>query len=235
MSQLLKDYFSELKISCDERSYDLFDGYMKGILKYNESINLTAIKEPGEFQLKHFVDSAVIVKLDEYMAANAVIDLGTGGGFPGVPLAILSQDKNFTLADSLKKRLKVIEELTEKLGINNVNCVHGRAEEIGQNDKYRESYDLCVSRAVADLAVLAEYCLPLVKNNGYFISYKGKDIDEELDSAKKAIRVLGGEITRVDKVSVAGFDHSLIVIKKIKETPCKYPRQPGKPGKSPIK
>lgn len=235
MSQLLKDYFSELKISCDERSYDLFDGYMEGILKYNESINLTAIKEPGEFQLKHFVDSAVIVKLDEYMAANTVIDLGTGGGFPGVPLAILSQDKNFTLADSLKKRLKVIEELTEKLGINNVNCVHGRAEEIGQNDEYRESYDLCVSRAVADLAVLAEYCLPLVKNNGYFISYKGKDIDEELDSAKKAIKVLGGEITRVDKVSVAGFDHSLIVIKKIKETPGKYPRQPGKPGKSPIK
>ena len=235
MIDILKEHFPELGIRCSEKRYELFQKYMEQVLEYNKSINLTAITDPEEFAIKHFVDSVVIYDMEEFQDAENVIDLGTGGGFPGVPLAILSPDKKFTLADSLNKRIKVVKEMTDAIGLKNVTPVHGRAEELGQNKKYREKFDLCVSRAVADLAVLSEYCLPLVREGGYFIAYKGSDVEEELDRAMPAIEALGGSVDGVEEVEIAGNHHSLIILYKEEKTPKKYPRTPGKPGKEPIK
>ncbi|NLD11467.1 16S rRNA (guanine(527)-N(7))-methyltransferase RsmG [Aminicella lysinilytica] len=235
MSRFLEDLFGELGIDCTEEQYDAFDGYMKGVLEFNKAVNLTAIREPEEFQIKHFADSVLVRNCGEYRSAGRILDLGTGGGFPGVPLAILDPDKEFVLVDSLLKRLKIINELTGKLGISNVNTIHGRAEDLGRKPELRESFDLCVSRAVADLSVLAEYAIPFVKVGGYFIAYKGSDCETEVRNADKAIRTLGGEILRIDKADQTGMEHSLIIIKKIKGTAGKYPRSAGKPSKSPIK
>ena len=235
MSSFLEGIFGELDIRCSERQYAAFDGYMEGVLEFNKSVNLTAIKDPEEFQIKHFADSVLVTRCSEYQSADRILDLGTGGGFPGVPLAILDPEKEFVLVDSLLKRLKIIDELTGELGISNVRTIHGRAEDLGRNAELRETFDLCVSRAVADLSVLAEYALPFVKVGGYFIAYKGSDCDAEVRNAGKAIRVLGGETVRIDKADKAGLEHNLVIIKKIKETSGKYPRTAGKPGKSPIR
>ena len=171
MSDLLNTAFEKIHITLDEAQHDKLLSYMEGILEYNRNINLTSITDPEEFVMKHYVDSAVICQLKEYQNAEKIIDMGTGGGFPGIPLAAVSPEKRFTLADSLKKRLNVIENLCGRIGIANVETVHGRAEDIGRNPAFRQQYDLCVSRAVANLSVLAEYCLPLVKTGGYFIAY----------------------------------------------------------------
>ena len=209
--------------------------YMDLVLDRNQHINLTAIRDPEEFLLRHYVDSAAVMILPEYRNAKNILDLGTGAGFPGVPLAILSPEKEFILVDALQKRLKVISEFTEELGIHNVEVVHSRAEDLGRNRRFREQLDLCVSRAVADLSVLSEYCLPLVRVGGSFIAYKGSDIQEEIDGAEKAIGVLGGKLDQIHPVSVAGTDHTLVVIQKEKHTPKTYPRKAGTPGKFPIK
>ena len=235
MSDLLNTAFEKIHITLDEAQHDKLLSYMEGILEYNRNINLTSITDPEEFVMKHYVDSAVICQLKEYQNAEKIIDMGTGGGFPGIPLAAVSPEKSFTLADSLKKRLNVIENLCGRIGIANVETVHGRAEDIGQNPAFRQQYDLCVSRAVANLSVLAEYCLPLVKTGGYFIAYKGPDIEEELGAAKKAIRILGGKTDRVEELHTEMFHHNLIVIRKVSETPSRYPRRAGTPGKSPIR
>lgn len=222
-----------IEISSDEASR--LNDYMKGILKYNQDINLTAITDEKDFISKHFVDSASIIKLDEYKAAEKVIDVGTGAGFPGIPLAVLSSDKSFTLFDSLQKKLKIVDELAARIGIDNIITLHGRAEDIGKDKNYRETYDLCVSRAVANMAVLAEYCLPLVKVGGYLIAYKGPEADNELAEARNAIRILGGRYLRTETVKTADYNHKILIIKKENITPDKYPRRAGKPGKSPIK
>lgn len=214
-----------------------FKKYMKGILKYNESINLTAITDEEEFIIKHYYDSLVVMKLEEYKRAKRIVDIGTGAGFPGIPLAIHSQDKEFVLVDSLKKRLKIIDELCDSIGIHNVKTVHGRAEELGKNSSYRESFDLCVSRAVASLEVLAEYTLPFIKKGGWLMAYKGPDCEKELESGKKAISILGGEIKDVvtGNMEEYGIYHNIVLIKKIKPTPAGFPRKPGIPTKEPIK
>ena len=231
----LKEAFRKLHIPEDEAILSQYEKYMEGILQWNEKINLTAIRDREEFITKHFVDSILCYRFSEYENAESVADIGTGAGFPGVPLAIISQDKEFVLADSLNKRLKVIDELTSDMGLDNVATVHGRAEELARNKKYREQFDVCVSRAVANMTVLVEYCLPFVRVGGYLLAYKGPDAEREVRDAEKALNLLGGRLNRIESVNLADFDHNIIVIEKIKETPSKYPRKAGTPAKEPIK
>lgn len=230
----LTEALTQLNIPFDENIVSQFSGYMDGILEWNEKINLTAIKDREGFITKHLIDSVLCYGFEEYRTAESIIDVGTGAGFPGVPLAIISPDKEFVLADSLNKRLKVITDLTGKLDINNVRTVHGRAEELARNKQYREAFDLCVSRAVANMAVLAEYCLPFIRKGGYLLAYKGPDAEAEMKKAEKAIKVLGGKFIRIQSTDLNGYDHNIVVIEKIKDTPAKYPRKAGTPVKEPI-
>lgn len=233
----LIEYFRKNNIYYTEETLQKFDAYRGGVLQWNEFVNLTAIRDPEEFTLKHFVDSAACFNLEEYQRAEKVLDLGTGGGFPGVPLAILSPDKEFVLVDSLAKRLKIIDELCEAIGIKNVTTVHGRAEDLAKTKEHREVYDLCVSRAVANLATLSEYCLPFVKVGGYMAAYKGADAEEELAKASKAIKILGGKYERAEAtpLDTAGDEHKILIIRKAVKTASKYPRKAGSPAKDPLK
>ena len=187
--------------------------------------------------MKHFVDSVTCYNLPEYQDAETVLDLGTGAGFPGVPLAILSPEKEFVLVDSLNKRLKIIDELCESIGITNVKTVHGRAEDLAKNKDHREKYHICVSRAVANLSTLSEYCLPFVRMGGYMMAYKGADASKEAEEAKKAIRILGGNLHKtVDTpIDASAEEHKILLIKKVANTPSKYPRKAGSPAKEPLK
>ena len=199
-------------------------------------MNITNIVDRNDFIEKHYIDSLVIGNEDIFKNSKDIIDVGTGGGFPGVPLAVSCPDKNFTLLDSLNKRLKIIDQVTDNLDINNVTTCHGRAEELAQKKEYREKFDLCVSRAVANLTSLSELCIPFVKVGGYFIAYKGPGVYEELENAEKAIKVLGGEVVEIKNASYGDDDeHKLLIIKKIKNTPKKFPRKPGEPVRNPIK
>ncbi len=208
---------------------------MELLLEWNEKINLTAITDPKEIILKHFIDSITISK---QIKENAkVVDVGTGAGFPGIPLKIIREDIEITLLDSLNKRINFLNEVIEKLKLTKIETIHGRAEEFGQNKKNREQYNYAISRAVANLATLEEYLLPLVTINGYTISMKGPEIEEELEQGKKSILVLGGKLEKIEKFELPQSDmgRSLVIIKKIKQTPLKYPRKAGMPAKEPIK
>ena len=220
-------------IEVTKKEVEKLSSYMDGILEWNEKVNLTAIKEPEEFVEKHYIDSLAALKTAEFQDVETVLDLGTGGGFPGIPLAIMAPEKKFTLVDSLAKRLKIIDELAAKCEIYNVETLHGRAEDLAQKEEYRENFDLVVSRAVAEMNVLAEYALPFVKVGGALIAYKtaGEKLDNELEAAAKAIRLLGGELIRTKK---GEGDHTLVIIKKTKKTPAKYPRKAGTPKKEPL-
>ena len=218
-----------------ERKEDQLLQYMELVLERNQHVNLTAITDRDEFIRKHYIDSLAAAVLPEFQAAETVIDLGTGGGFPGVPLAIVFPEKQFTLVDSLNKRIRIIQEFCETIGIQNVKAIHGRAEDLGQQEDLRESFEACVSRAVADMRVLAEYCLPFVKVGGFFVSYKSGDVVEECNNAKKAIRILGGDLADVCALELYEQRRTLLTISKVVPTPKKYPRQPGKPAKTPIR
>ena len=229
---------SELSGRYGDDKTDKLVRYMQRILDINEHINLTAVREEGEFLEKHIVDSLACNDYEEFQRAKLVVDMGTGGGFPGIPLAITNPDKKFILADSLNKRLKVINQVASELGIKNVELIHTRAEDMGHNIKYREKADVCVSRAVASLDILSEWCLPLVKQSGYFIPYKGEGAEDEIDTAETAIEVLGGDVDKMenpleDKNAISG--HRLIFIKKVKSTPKRFPRKPGVAKKTPIR
>ena len=202
-----------------EDKINKLEGYMDEILEWNNKVNITNITEKDDFIEKHYIDSLVIGDLEIFKNSNSVIDVGTGGGFPGVPLAVSYPEKEFTLLDSLNKRLKIIDQVTENFNINNVTTCHGRAEELAQKKEYREKFDLCVSRAVANLTSLSELCIPFVKVGGYFIAYKGPGIYEELEDAEKAIKTLGGEVLEIRDASYGDDDnHKLLIIKKIKKT-----------------
>ena len=228
----------ELEEKYGEERTSMLVEYMDMILEKNRYINLTAVRDRDEALQKHIADSLSCDFMEEYEAAENVIDIGTGAGFPGVPLAIVSPDKKFTLVYSLNKRLRIIDELTGELGIKNVTTVHGRAEDVGKSKEHREQYDICVSRAVASLDVLCEWCLPLVKKGGYFVAYKGENVSRETEDAANAIKLLGGKIAEIRKVqteeeSISG--HVLVMIKKVKNTPSKYPRQAGQAKKNPLR
>lgn len=233
----LRRALDELNIKYDDEIISKYQAYMEGIIEWNEKVNLTSITDKDEFIVKHYIDSVMCVPCREFQNAEKIIDVGTGGGFPGIPLALAAPDKEFVLMDSLNKRIKIINQLCEDIGITNVTAVHARAEELAKNKDHRESYDLCVSRAVANLSTLSEYCLPFIKKGGYFLSYKGPDSEQEVKDAKKAITILGGKIEREEKASLESFDleHKIIFIKKIKDTPAKFPRKAGTPSKEPLK
>ena len=228
---------SRLHINYDDGKSRKFEGYMESVLEKNKHINLTAITDRDEFIRKHYVDSLLCASSAEFRNANSVIDVGTGGGFPGIPLAIAFPEKEFVLIDSLNKRIRIIHELCENYGIDNVTALHGRAEELGRNSNFRESFDICVSRAVANMSTLSEYCLPFVKIGGTFIAYKGPECSEELNNASNAIRMLGGKVMRIEnpQFDELPFEHTLIYINKAESTRSKYPRKAGTPSKEPIK
>ncbi|MDO4481578.1 MAG: 16S rRNA (guanine(527)-N(7))-methyltransferase RsmG [Bacillota bacterium] len=213
--------------------------YMDAVLEKNKVMNLTAINDPKDFVIKHFIDSFSICRDDAFVNARTIIDVGTGAGFPGFPLAVAFPDKQFLLMDSLNKRIRFLNETAEQLGLKNVECVHARAEELGRSKKYREKFDLCVSRAVAQLSTLSEYCIPFVKPGGYFAAYKTKN--EETEPGENAIKKLGGKIERIENfpelsgiLSFISLDHKLIYIKKTGNTPGEYPRKAGTPSKNPL-
>lgn len=227
-------YLEKMSISLNKEQYDQFYAYMVLLIEWNEKINLTAITEPQEIILKHFVDSLTIAKYIE--EGKTIIDMGTGAGFPGIPLKIYRNDVKVVLADSLNKRIKFLNGVIEKLQLKNIETIHCRAEELGKNKEYREKFDYATSRAVANLSTLSEYLLPFVKLNGSGIFMKTMEIDEELENAKKAIKILGGKIEKVDKFEIPESDlgRSIIIVKKEKQTPSKYPRKPGTPAKEPL-
>ena len=208
---------------------------MKLLLECNEKINLTAINEEDDIILKHFIDSLTITKYIEQ--GKSIVDVGTGAGFPGIPVKIAREDANVTLVDSLNKRILFLQDVIQKLDLNNITTLHYRAEEFGQNKKYRESFDIATSRAVANLSTLVEYLLPLVKVGGICICMKGSEVKEELENAKKAIQILGGKIEKQEEFILPESDikRNIIIIRKICSTPNKYPRKPGTPAKEPIK
>ena len=231
----LKEEAMQFGIELSEKEQNNFYNYMKLLLDWNEKINLTAITEPKEVITKHFVDS---LSITPYINENdRILDIGTGAGFPGIPLKIVLEKNEITLLDSLNKRINFLNEVIEKLELKNIQAIHGRAEEFNKIDGNRESYDIVVSRAVAKLNVLLEYMLPFVKLNGRCICMKSADIDEELKEAKNAIKILGGEIEKIDEITLKNTDikRKIIVIKKINNTPNKYPRKAGTPTKEPIK
>ena len=234
-------YLSESNIPdvdiSDEKKEKLYKFY-EILVEKNKVMNLTSITEIKEFTYKHFIDSIALEKIVKDLGSNNynIADLGTGAGFPGIPLAIVYPNLNLTLIDSLNKRIKFIKETCEALDIKNVNAIHSRAEDIDRNKDYREKFDICVSRAVANLTSLSEYCLPLVKVGGSFISYKSKGYEVEIAEAQKAIKVLGGEIGNIEKFELGEYGERILLdIKKIKPTPNKYPRKAGLPTKEPIK
>lgn len=227
---------SDLGIELTEKQIDQFLTYYEMLVEKNKVMNLTAITEFDEVIEKHFLDSLSLIKVKDLHNRTNVLDLGTGAGFPGIPLKIAFPELNITLMDSLNKRILFLQDVINELGLTDIEAVHGRAEEAARNKKYREKYDLCVSRAVANISTLSEYCLPFVKVGGQFISYKSGNIDEELDSAKKGIKILGGTITDVHKFDLGENKQgrSFVIIDKNQPTPKTYPRKAGTPSKNPL-
>lgn len=243
MNEMKKEVFLEkmqeklniLKIDFSMEQTEQFFEYMKMLIEWNEKINLTAITDPEEIILKHFIDSITILK--EIKNNSNVVDIGTGAGFPGIPLSIMNPTLKITLVDSLNKRLIFLNEVVNKLNLKNIEIVHARAEEFGQNKKYREKFDVATSRAVANLTTLSEYLIPLVKVGEKVISMKATEAQQEIKDAQKAIEILGGTIEKIDKFKLPQSDigRTIIIIRKNKQTPSKYPRKPGTPSKEPIK
>lgn len=204
------------------------------ILEWNEKINVTAIKDPAEFLEKNVNDSLSVCARSEYKTAQSVLDMGTGGGFPGLPLAIFSPEKRFVLVDAVGKKLKAVRDAAERLGLSNVTAIHARAEDMAREEEHREKYDLVLSRAVANMSTLCEYCLPFAKPGGYFIAYKTRDAGDEISAAERAVSVLGGRIADISPAA-EGSGHVLVVVEKLSKTPPAYPRKAGIPGKDPLR
>lgn len=226
----------EYKIPISDEQIEEYNMYYRLLVEWNEKINLTAITEPNAVAIKHMIDSISCWDKDIFKTGAKLIDVGTGAGFPGLPLKIWQKDLNVTLLDSLNKRVKFLNTVVESLHLEKVEVVHSRAEEGARQKNYREGYDIAVSRAVARLSVLSEYCLPFVKVGGYFIALKGAQYLEEIEEGKRAIQVLGGEIEKVIPINLPGLEdrRAVVYIKKIKTTPKVYPRKAGTPDKNPL-
>lgn len=234
--EILEKGCEELGITLNDTQKNQFIQFYEYLVEKNKVMNLTGITEFQEVLVKHFLDSLACVKAVDMSKVNRIMDIGTGAGFPGVPLKIAFPHLEACLLDSLKKRVNFLEENFQLLKLENITAIHGRAEEFAKNKAYRETYDLCVSRAVSNLATLSEYCLPYVKTGGFFISYKSGTVQEEVEQAQKAIKILGGRIQDVVYFQLpdSEIQRSLVVIEKVKATPGRYPRKAGTPLKEPL-
>lgn len=232
----LKKFAAEIKINLDEIQLEQFEIFYKSVVEWNEKINLTAITQEQEFIVKHLIDSLTVFDEEKFFGAKKIIDVGTGAGFPGIPLKIFQPNLEIFLLDSLKKRVEFLKKVVEELNLKNVTCLHGRAEDFAREKIFREQFDLVTSRAVARLNVLSEYCLPFVKVGGNFFAMKSKQFQEEISEAKDAVKILGGgEIIFSEKNLPTLPDvRAIISIKKIKSTPKKFPRSAGVPTKKPL-
>ena len=233
-SKLMNLYGKEISIEFSDIQIEKFYKYMNLLIEWNEKMNLTAITEPKEIIVKHFIDSLTILK--EIKGKNTLVDVGTGAGFPGIPLKIMDEEIKITLLDSLNKRINFLNEVIKELDLKNIETIHSRVEEAGKNKKYRENFEIATARAVANLTTLSEYMLPLVKIGGKSICMKGSEVTEELKNSKKAVSILGGEIENIENFELPKSDmmRNIVIIKKVKTTPSKYPRKPGMPSKEPI-
>lgn len=235
-----KEGLTDLNLTLTDEQLNQFLTYYELLVETNKVMNLTAITEFDEVIEKHFLDSLSLCRvydfknLPEASGSIKVLDMGTGAGFPGIPLKIVFPEVEFVLADSLNKRIRFLQDVIAQLGLEKIEAVHERAEEMGRNKSYREQFDLCISRAVANLSSLSEYCIPFVKEGGRFISYKSGEIDEEVEQAKKAIFLLGGKVEDVYKFDLYEQKRSFVLIRKEKKTPKTYPRKAGTPTKEPL-
>lgn len=236
MEQLIIRKLEELGLKVSDRQAEQFLKFYKELIEWNKVMNLTGITEFEEVVEKHFIDSLSVIKAVDLTKRERVIDIGTGAGFPGIPLKIMFPDLKVILVDSLNKRIKFLNNVIDICQLSEINAFHGRAEEFAKNLKYREKFDLCVSRAVANLSTLSEYCLPFVKTDGMFIPYKSGEIEEELKASERAVSILGGKVRDVTRFNLPGTDigRSFVVIDKKKQTPKKYPRKAGTPAKEPL-
>lgn len=229
------DELNTLGISLSDQQIDQFVKYYEMLVEKNKVMNLTAITEFDEVLEKHFLDSLSLNRVFDCANSDAsILDLGTGAGFPGIPLKIAFPNLRITLADSLQKRIGFLQEVIDEFGLQNIQAVHGRAEDFGHQKNYREQFDLCVSRAVANLSTLSEYCLPFVKIGGQFISYKSGVVEQEVNNAKSAIYLLGGKVSKIDTFSLGENQRAFVIIDKKKGSPKQYPRKAGTPSKKPL-
>lgn len=233
-TDLFTDELAKLGITLSDFQLKQFLTYYELLIEKNKVMNLTAITDFHEVVEKHFLDSVCLVRDIDLDQPLKVMDMGTGAGFPGIPLKIVFPKLEVTLSDSLNKRVLFLQEVIETLELKDTSAVHGRAEDLARKHEYREVFDLCVSRAVANLSTLSEYCLPFVKIGGKFISYKSGSCDEEVEQAKKSVFLLGGKVSKIDKFELCQSNRSFIVIDKKNGSPKKYPRKAGTPSKNPL-
>ena len=236
MSEMLKNRMDRLQIETNENMLEQFDLFYHLLVEWNKVMNLTGITEYEEVVEKHFADSLSLARFLDLNKIHTVIDVGTGAGFPGIPLKIAFPHLKVVLLDSLNKRINFLNEVIAKLDLKEIHTIHGRAEEYARKPEYREQFDLCVSRAVANLSVLSEYCIPYIRVGGIFIPYKSGEIDEEVAASRKAVDILGGQIDHIEKFQLPDTDihRSFVFINKIKNTQKKYPRKAGTPAKEPL-
>lgn len=236
MRELLASGSDELGIALSDRQLDLFEAFTALLLDWNRKLNLTRITEPEEIAVKHYLDSLALLRFVEIPPGSTLIDVGAGAGFPGIPLGIARPDLRITMLDSVRKRLGFLEAAISELDLSDVEVVHGRAEDVGRDVRFRERYDFAVARAVARLNVLVELCLPFCRIGGEFAAYKGPEAAEEVEEASGAIRILGGRLEAMHEFGLpaGGFRRSLVIISKVKATPAGYPRSAGTPGRSPL-
>lgn len=236
MIKTLEDGFKQLNIPYSSEIENKFIKYRDLLKEWNQKINITSIEDDEEIYVKHFLDSVLLLDSESLNESKSIIDVGTGGGFPGYPLKIANDNYKITLLDSLRKRIDFLAEVAKELKLENVEFIHGRAEDFGQNKNCRERFDICVSRAVAPLNVLCEYCLPFVKVGGYFAAYKSENISPEILSSENAIKKLGGKVREIKEINLPGTDivRIIVIIEKSEPTNTKYPRKAGKPSKDPL-
>ncbi|MFL0197920.1 16S rRNA (guanine(527)-N(7))-methyltransferase RsmG [Clostridium sp. WILCCON 0269] len=235
------NYFEVMNVVCkdvgldfNEEKYNKFMEYKDMLKLWNKKMNLTAIVEDDDIVKKHFIDCIKIFKFLPLKNAYSIIDIGTGAGFPGIPIKILKPEVKLVLLDSLNKRINFLNQVILNIKLKDITCIHGRAEDFSRKIDYREKFDTAVSRAVANLTVLSEFSIPYVKRGGYFIAMKGPSVENEIEESKNAINILGGKIEDIIKIEDDEFNHNLVVVKKVKHTPNAYPRKAGTVSKNPL-
>ena len=235
-NKILESGFEELGLNYTDEIERKFNEYKELLLEWNKKINITRIENDEEIYIKHYLDSVILLDSNNKNMDKKIIDVGTGGGFPGLPLKIVNDNFKLTLLDSLRKRTDFLQLVADSLKLKDVEVIHGRAEDFGQDVKYREKYDICVSRAVAPLNILCEFCLPFVKVGGFFAAYKSENISEEIVESKNAIEKLGGKVvdTKIIKIPNSDITRKIVIIEKIKKMENMYPRKAGTPAKKPL-